>query len=277
MWYLLLGVAVVVGISYMADKSPATLAFGAPPGSGGDPARRGPNDIRDGWNPRVIECREPARFAMMACGRKFYSSYPYGGRITNGFGGALYFPGFLNPFLGLDYRDCRPPLVRGGRGWWGAIEARFGDPTRALVADCEWLADSGREWEGPEGAVVTRMAVTLGGEVMVRSDQSTNFRDCGVRGGTLWVGNSGWIAVDANGRDLSNVVLTYKGDAVPAYSWPGEVQPWKAVAEGSRRTAMVLKGDRHDAGGHVAPWDACAGVYLKIIGDRPRVLARGAK
>jgi hypothetical protein len=226
--------------------------------------------VRDGWSPRIIDLRKAERFAMVGCNRYWYTSGPVGGRITNAPRGLLYFPGFNN--FEVNATACRPPPDGGGgggrrRSWWQAVTGP--SPTPATVPDTEYLA--GGELVGPEG-VSQVMAVTIGGEAYVRADQSLNWAALSVSGGVLWVGNKGFIAVDARGRDLRTVRILYKGQEVPAASWPGSVQPWRGVAEGSRVTSMVSKGQRHHSGGHVAPYDACAPVYVHALLSRPRIL-----
>jgi hypothetical protein len=275
------GPALVVGLAlagaYFLNRSGVAAKLGPTvPGSGGDPEPKGPSDVRQGWNPRVLDVRKAARFAMVGCGLKWYSSTPIGGRTTNADGGLLYFPGFT-PRYGSNlpfYGDCRPPAGSSAAGpgrlrsWWQSISGP--SPTPATVPDTEYLAGAG-DWQGPEGTAQI-MGVTVGGELYARADQTLNWAALSVRGGVLWVGNVGWMATDRQGRDLANPVILYKGEPVPAASWPGALAPWSLVAAGSLRTNMVSKGQRHDAGGHVAPFDACAPVYVNALLSRPRVL-----
>ncbi len=274
------GPALVVGLAlagaYFLNRSGVAAKLGpAVPGSGGDPEPKGPSDVRQGWNPRVLDVRRAARFAMVGCGRYWYSSTPVGGRTTNAPNGLWFAPGFVLDVRSslMNFADCRPPVDAPGaagrrRSWWQSINGP--SPTPANVPDTEYLAGAG-DWQGPEGTAQV-MGVTVGGELYARADQTLNWAALSVRGGVLWVGNAGWMATDRQGRDLASPVILYKGEPVPAASWPGALAPWSLVAAGSRRTAMVSKGQRHDAGGHVAPFDACAPVYVNALLSRPRVL-----
>lgn len=286
---LILG-AIIVG-AVMLNRSGIAAKLGPDvPGDGGDPERRGPNDVRDGWSPRVVELRKPAAFGMVGCGRRWFRASPLGGRITNSPSGLWFAPGFthdrsvrssansdprFDALPDLDFRACRPPPAAGGgggarRSWWQAVDAAFGNPTRSNVPDSPYLSGHG-DWQGPEGTVQV-MAVYIGGVAYTRSDQHPEFSALSVQGGTLWIGNEGWLAVDAKGKDLPAPKVLYKGQVIPAASWPGALAPWSLVAAGSRRTAMVSKGDRHDSGGHIAPYDVCGPVYVWSLLQRPRVL-----
>lgn len=296
MWgTLLIGAAVVVG-AILLNRSGLAAKLGPDvPGDGGDPERRTPADVRDGWAPRVMELRKPAAHGMVGCGRRWFRASPLGGRITNSPSGLWFAPGFthdrsarsavhadprFDALPDLDFRACRPPPAAGGSGgarrsWWQAIDAAWGNPTRGTVPDSPYLAGHG-EWEGPEGTVQV-MAVTIGGVAYTRSDQHPELSALSVRGGHLWIANEGWMAVDAKGRDLPAPRVLYKGQDVPAASWPGSLAPWSLVVRGSKRTAMVSKGDRHDSGGHVAPYDIMAPVYVWALLQRPRVLVGEVK
>ena len=272
MWAPLLAVGGILAAAYVLNRSGLAAKLGPQvPGSGGDPERRTEADVRDGWSPRVMDLRKAARFGMVGCGRAWYTSGPVGGRVTNAPRGLLYFPGFFS-VAGPDARDCRPPPDAPGAGgrrrsWWQSITGV--SPTPDSVPDTEYLA--GADYLGPEG-VSQVMAVTVGGEAYVRADQSLNWSALSVRGGQLWIGNKGWMAVDSRGRDIRSPRILYKGEEVPAASWPGALRPWSLVAAGSKRTAMVSKGQQHDSGGHRAPFDACGPVYVWALLSRPRVL-----
>lgn len=274
------GPALVVGLAlvgaYLLNRSGVAAKLGPTvPGSGGDPEPKTAADVRKGWAPRVLEVRRAARFAMVGCGRFWYSSEPIGGRTTNAPNGLWFAPGFvldpLTPYM--NFADCRPPSDAPGaagrrRSWWQSITGVA--PTPASVPDTEYLAGAG-EWLGPEGTVQV-MGVTVGGELYARADQTLNWSALSVRGGVLWVGNSGWMATDRQGRDIASPVILYKGEPVPAASWPGALVPWSLVAAGSKRTPMVAKGQAHDSGRHVAPYDACAPVYVNALLSRPRIM-----
>lgn len=277
------GPALVVGLAlagaYWLNRSGLAAQLGpAVPGSGGDPEPKTNADIpRYGWGPRILEVRRAARFAMVGCGRYWYSASPIGGRTTNAPGGLLYMPGFLGVIPGgglADFSDCRPPAgsATSGAGrrrsWWQSVTGV--SPTPASVPDTEYLAGAG-DWLGPEGTVQV-MGVTIGGELYARADQTLNWSALSVRGGQLWVGNAGWMATTREGQDIANPVILYKGEPVPAASWPGALAPWSLVAAGSKRTAMVAKGQSHDSGRHSAPYDACGPVYVNALLSRPRIL-----
>lgn len=276
---LLIAVAVIGGAVVLSRSGLAKALGPDVPGDGGEPARKGNHDVRDGWRPGLIEVKRPARFCVLGCGELGFLDRPEGGVYTNAPGSTWWAPGQLGlvPRAGfVDASSCRPPPGESGvgarRSWWAPWNRAYRVRGQAGpgVTDAEFLSSSADLRGTDETAEV--MAVTIGGAVYTRSDSTRNFASLGVQGGTLWVSTVGYLAVDGKGRDLRNPVITYKGQAVPAASWPGAVGLWRSVATapiGRRYTTALTKGARH--GSLTAPHDMVAPVYAWALLQRPRV------